>query len=438
MDTKRLYRKYVMTGFVRAVESVVIARGQGAEIIAQDGRRYLDAFAGIAVTNCGHGNPEILAAAARQLRQFVHCCSYLYYSPPTALLAQRLAEITPGRGAKKVFFGNSGAEANEAALRLAKRYTGRREFIALQGAFHGRSYATLSISGQSSRKRGGGPYMGGVAFAPIPYCYRCPFGLRAPSCAMRCAEAVQHTIAFSTSGDVAAFIAEPVLGEGGIIVPPAEYFARVANILRQHGILFIVDEVQTGFGRTGTMFAIEHSGVEPDLLTLGKAIANGFPLSALVARADIAAAFQPGDHLSTFGGNPVSCAAGLATIDFIQRRHLPAQAEEKGAYLLEQLRTLQTSCPAIGDVRGLGLMIGVEIVRGTDRRPDPQAARALQQGCRRAGVLIGLGGIYSNVLRLQPPLSISRLQLDQIVEALRRALRTQGLIRAPRIGGVRR
>ena len=425
MDTFSRYRDFVVTSFVREVEPLAVERGEGTEILDADGRRYIDCFAGIAVTNCGHGNRVILDAAAAQLEKLVHCASYIYHSPPTAALAERIAGVVPGR-LQKSFFGSSGAEAVEGALRLARRHTGRREFIALQASFHGRTYAALSLSGLSRRKGGGGPYMPGVAFAPVPYCYRCPLGLKPESCGLRCADAVEDTIRFSTSDDVAAFIVEPVLGEGGIIVPPAGYFARVAEVLSNHGILLIVDEVQTGFGRTGCMFAVERTGVEPDIMVLGKGIANGFPLSAFVTRAEIAGAFQPGDHLSTFGGNPVSCAASLATIDFMEREHLPEKAEALGRWLIGRLSDLREEFACVGEVRGQGLMIGVELVADAghdDRTPVPELAAAVRASCRENGVLIGVGGVFGNVLRFQPPLVIGGDELAQVVDVVRDAIR---------------
>lgn len=421
MTTLDRYKRFVITEFLAEVDPVVVAAAHGALITSEDGREYLDAFAGISVCNAGHGCPEVLDAARRQIERLVHCATYLHANAPAADLAELLAEITPGALAKS-FFGNSGAEANEAALRLARQATGRTEFIALQGAFHGRTNATLSVSGMAGRKRGGGPYLPGVAFAPAPYCYRCPLGLRHPDCRLACAQAVESVIATATSGNVAAMILEPIQGEGGIVPPPPGYLPLVHEILRRHKILLIVDEVQTGFGRTGWMFAVEAEGVEPDLLTLGKGIANGFPLSALVTRPDIAAAFRPGDHLSTFGGNPVSCAAAIAAIGVHRRLRLAEAARQKGERLLADLRRDLAGCPEVGDIRGRGLMIGIELVR-PGGHPAPERARQARAACREAGVLIGVGGLHGNVLRIQPPLIVDDAQLARIAEALRNALR---------------
>ncbi len=421
------YRRFVNTSFVASVEPVVVDRAEGVTVWDADGTAYLDCFAGIAVVNAGHRHPRVLAAVREQMEKVVHAASYIYHVPVVADLAERLAEITPG-DLSKTFFGNSGAEGIETAMRLAKAYTGRHEFITLTHAFHGRSAGTLSITGNKGRKTRGGPYLPGIAFAPAPYVYRNPFGTDDPEVvAERCAELVEWAVAYQSSGDVAAFIAEPVMGEGGILVPPASYFRRVKEVLDRHGILFIADEVQSGFGRTGALFAVDHYGVEPDILVAAKGIADGFPLSATVARPEIADALRPGEHLSTFGGNPVSCAAALANIDVMRDERLPEEAARKGERTLAQLRELATRHPLIGEVRGLGLMIGVELV--TDRETkEPAAAAAAQvrRHCREAGVLVGVGGPAANVVRFQPPLVITDAELDRAVETLDEALTAVG------------
>ena len=307
-------------------------------------------------------------------------------------------------------------------MKLARLYTGKHEFIALHGSFHGRSWGALSITGNQGRKKRGGPYAAGVAFAPVPYPYRSLWPNDPEECGLQCAKSIDEIIRFATSGDVAAFIAEPVLGEGGIIVPPKNYFREVKKILDQHGILFIADEVQSGFGRTGKMFAIEHYGVVPDILVTAKGIADGFPLSAFTTRPEIAAGYKPGDHLSTFGGNPVSCSAALANIQFMQDENLPARAAESGEYVMKKLRGLQTQNPLIGEVRGLGLMIGVELVRDEKLTPASSEAEAIRDSLLRQGVLVGVGGVYGNVVRFQPPLIIAKEQIDHALGAFASAL----------------
>ena len=423
MNTMEKYRKYVNTSCVKGVEPVVIASAKGAKITAEDGKVYTDLFAGISVVNAGHCNSEVTAAAKAQMDKLVHACTYVYHIPAVADLAEKLAEITPGR-LQKSFFGSGGAEANEGGMRLAKQFTGRSEFIALQGSFHGRSVGTLSITGNCGRKRRGGPYLPGCSFLPAPTCYRCPFAMSYPACDLHCAKELERHIQYQTSDNVAAFIAEGAMGEGGIIIPPAGWYKAIKEILDKHGILLFVDEVQSGFGRTGKLFAIEHHGVEPDIMTLAKGIADGFPLSAFIAREEVADSFRPGDHLSTFGGNPVSCAAALANIAYFEREKLCEQSAKKGAVLLAALKELQRTQPLIGDVRGLGLMVGVELVRDASGTPAPEVTEKVRAALREKGFLIGAGGTYGNVLRLQPPLIIEAEDLQKAVAALADCLKS--------------
>jgi 4-aminobutyrate aminotransferase/(S)-3-amino-2-methylpropionate transaminase len=418
MNTVEKYKKFVNISMVEKVQPVVIERAKGATITDTEGKNYIDCFSGIAVINAGHGNERVIEAAKAQMEKLIHCCSYVYYSRPTADLAEKLAQITPGR-LQKSFFGNGGAEAIEGALRLAKQFTGKTEFIALQASFHGRSYAALSVTGNNARKRRGGPYMVGCTFLPAPYCYRCFFELQYPKCRLRCARALEDIIRFDTYDSVAAFIAEPILGEGGIITPPDDYFREIEKILKNHGILLLVDEVQTGFCRTGKMFGIEHFGVEPDIIVMAKGIADGFPLSAFIAREGVADSFKPGDHLSTFGGNPVSCAASLANIEFMLKTDLASQAREKGEFLKKELEKLAKRHKLmVGEIRGKGLMVGIELVRDNKKTPANTEANKIRDFCRENGLLPGLGGIYGNVLRIQPPLVITEEDLIEAVKIL--------------------
>lgn len=419
MNTMDKYRKYVNTSFLKAVEPIVADTGIGSKLIEPDGTEYLDCFSGISVVNSGHGNREVVEAAKAQLDKILHCCSYVYHNVPMADLAEVMARISPGH-LQKTFFANSGAEAVEGALRLAKQFTGKFEFIALTHSFHGRSLATLSITGNASRKKGGGPYMPGIAFAPAPYHYRSPFGHKDPKeTARACARAVEDIILTQTSNRVAAMIVEPVMGEGGIIVPEPEYFEELLPILKKYEILLISDEVQSGFCRTGKMFAGEYYGLDPDIMTVAKGIANGLPLSGFIAREEVADSFTPGDHLSTFGGNPVSCAAALANIAYMERVKLADQASLKGEKLMERLRGLSNSKVQIGEVRGKGLMIGMELVKDLESREPAGAETArLKTMARERGVLVGAGGLNGNVLRIQPPLTISDDELDQLISVL--------------------
>ncbi len=422
MDTMEKYKKYVNTAFVKAIEPIVVEKASGSKIIDSDGKTYTDLYAGIAVANAGHVNPEVAAAAKAQIDKVVHSCAYVYHSIPVADLAEKLAEVTPGR-LQKTFFGNGGAEAIEGAMRMAKQYTKKTEFIALQGSFHGRSLATLSITGNKDRKRGGGPYMPGVSFHPAAYCYRCNYAMSYPSCDMYCAKQLERTIQFDTSENVAAFIAETMMGEGGIIIPPKEYYKEIKKTLDKYGILLFLDEVQCGYGRSGKLFAVEHYDVEPDIMTFAKGIADGFPLSAFIARPEIADSFKPGDHLSTFGGNPVSCAAGLANLNFMLREKIPEKALAKGEKVVGELKELQKKAPLIGDVRGSGLMIGIELVRDKAKTPANEEAGKIRAAMRQKGFLIGVGGTYGNVLRFQPPLVISSEELSAAVAALAESLK---------------
>ena len=423
MDTRQHYAQFILPVVAQGVEPIVVVSAKGRTLTADDGKSYLDCFSGISVVNAGHAHPKILAAAREQMERLVHCCSYVYHVPVVGELAAKLATITPG-GPAKSFFSNSGAEAIEGAMRLAKQATGRRETVALTYGFHGRTIGTLSITGNSARKKNNGPYLPGVAFAPAPYCYRCPLGLSYPSCDLSCAHSLKEVIRLQTSGDVAAFIAEPVLGEGGIVAPPPEYFEIAARIFHEDGALFIVDEVQSGFGRTGKMFGIDHAPqAKPDIVTMAKGIASGFPLGAFTAREPVSEAMKPGDHLSTFGGNPISCAAALANIAVIEEEGLVANSARQGEWLLSRLRKLQEKVALIGDVRGRGLMIGIELVRDRKtKEPAPSEAKAVRAAMRERGVLVGVGGTHGNVVRIQPPLSITADECERVANTLTEVL----------------
>lgn len=424
MNTIDKYKAYVNTAFVKAVEPIVLDHAEGTTCFDEKGASYIDCFSGISVTNAGHGNEKIIAAAKAQMDKLVHCCSYVYHAKPVADLAEKLAAITPGR-LKKSFFGNGGAEAIEGAIRLAKQFTGRYEMIGLYGSFHGRSLATLSLTGNFGRKKGGGPYLPGVAFTPAPYCYRCPFKQAGPdTCGLLCAEFLEEVLRCQTSANVALFIAEPVMGEGGILVPPEGFFKVIKEILDKEGILFMADEVQSGFCRTGKMFAIEHYGIEPDIMTMAKGIANGIPMGATVVKPEIADAIK-GLTLSTFGGNPISCVAASATIDVIETENLVARAEELGGVLRDGLDAFKERFSFIGDVRGMGLMQGVELVvdePAGDRTPNPQATAKLFEATRARGMLIGKGGLHGNIVRLAPPMDLSRTQVDEALRILEQAM----------------
>ena len=396
---------------------LVIEHAKGSYLYTVDGRRYLDFASGIAVTNLGHGHPEVIRAAKDQLDRLVHI-SVVAHHEPAIQLAERIADLAPGK-LDKVFFANSGAEAVEGAIKLARYVTGRSALIAFQGAFHGRTYGALSLTASKSYYRERyEPFLPGVYHVPYPYPYRNPTGPGDAATLDYVFNFIDEMLDTRVPPrNVAAFIVEPVLGEGGYVVPPADFMPRLRKLCDQHGILLIADEVQSGYGRTGKMFACEQTGVVPDIMTLAKSIASGLPLSAVVASGRLMDQWEPAAHGSTFGGNPVSCAAGIATLDVFTREHILANATDKGAELIRRLRDLQQRTPAIGEVRGLGLMVGVELV-GKDGAPDKALQKKIRQVCLDSGLVVLSCGAHDNVLRLVPPLNISQAELDEGWEIL--------------------
>ena len=394
---------------------LVIESAKGSYLQSVDGRRYLDFASGIAVTNLGHSHPQILKAAREQMERFVHV-SVVAHHEPMITLAERLAGIAPGEN-RKVHFGNSGAEAVEGAIKLARYVTGRPAIVAFQGAFHGRTYGAMSLTASKAAYRERyEPLLPSVYHVPYPYPYRNPTGSSERETLDYVFSAIDEMMATRVPPrNIAAFIVEPVQGEGGYVVPPMGFLPRLRELCDRHGIVLILDEVQSGYGRTGKMFASEYSGVIPDIMTLAKSIASGFPLSAVVADARLMDQWEPAAHGSTFGGNPVACAAGIATLDVFQREHVLENALERGADLMERLRSLQAKTPAIGDIRGLGLMIGVELV-SENRSPDADLLARIRKFCLDEGLILLSCGVYDNVIRLVPPLTLSRAELDEAWE----------------------
>ncbi len=421
-----LQKKYLMP-CVDVWHDIVFVKGEGATLEDSEGKKYIDCFGGVAVVNAGHRHPKIIQAIKDQLEKITHL-STLYYTEPMPRLAKKLSEIAPmDRGnIKKTFFCNSGTEANEHAVTLAKKYTKKNELIGLQCGFYGRGGLTMSLSGLGAWREGLGPFMPGVLHAPSYYCYRCPMGHREgpPGCGYACVRYIEYMLKTETSQRVAAFVVEPILGIGGCVLAPPDYFKIVKEILEKNDILLIVDEVQTGFGRTGTLFAIEHYGVEPDIVTLAKGLGSGIPIGAMVAKASIADSYL-GPHFSTFGGNPLSSVAALVNIDVILEEKLPENAAKVGKYMLKRLQEIQESSKLVDDAQGKGLMIGAEIVSDKSKRTQAQdeVLVTIMNETANRGVLIGRGGLYYNRIRIQPPLTLSEEQADIAMNALEDAIK---------------
>lgn len=396
-------------------EPIVIDRAKGLRVTDKDGRTYLDFFGGILTVSMGHCEPRITGRVTEQLQRLQHT-STLYPNEWIVGLAERLAQITPG-ALRKSFFTNSGSEADETAIALARMHTGVLEIVALRHGYSGRTLVASNLTAHAAWRQPS--LVPGIKHAPAPYCYRCPFGLTYPSCEVRCARDIEELIQTETTGQVAAMLAEPILGVGGFVVPPKEYFQIAAEIVRKFGGLFIADEVQTGFGRTGgKWFGIEHYGVEPDIMTFAKGLANGAPIGCTIARAEIADSWK-GATISTFGGNPVSMVAALATLDVMTEEDVPARALSLGARLRQGIEALKEKYHPIGDVRGIGLMQALELVEDRQTKaPAAKRAVAVMEAARKRGLLIGKGGLYGNVLRIAPPMLVDASEIDEAVRAL--------------------
>jgi 4-aminobutyrate aminotransferase-like enzyme len=413
-DAAAKHRRYLFPCVTTYYESpLTIVRGEGVHVWDDAGRSYLDCFGGVLTVSVGHCHPEVTEAIVRQVKTLVHT-STLYVTPALSDLAEALAQVLPA-GLDKMFFSNSGTEADETAVLMARVFTGNQEVIVLRYGYSGRSMMALAAAGQAPWRQTG-TQVPGFVHAVAPYCYRCPLHLTYPSCEVACAKDVEEVIQTATSGKVAGILAEVIIGSGGFIVPPKEYFEIVAGIVRKAGGLFIADEVQTGWGRTGKMFGIDHYGVKPDVMTFAKGMANGSPIGCTATTGPISASLRP-LSFATFGGNPVTSAAALATLRVIQKQRLADNARVQGDHLHAGLRELQRKYPVIGDVRGMGLMQGLELV-GENKTPDPQTVGRVLEGTRRRGVLIGKGGLWGNVLRIAPPLTVDRSNIDELLAAL--------------------
>ncbi len=418
-DMAARYRKYIFPTLKTLYEEpIVMERGEGHYLYDENGVKYLDFFGGILTAGIGHANPKVADAVSKQAHKLMHC-STVYVIPGQVELAERLMSIVP-EGIGKFTFTSSGTEAIEAAILMAQIATGNDEIIALRHSYSGRSKLAIELTALHNWKQGRAP-SSSVKYTHNGYCYRCAFGLKYPSCGMRCAYDLEELIKTSTSGRIAALLAEPIQGVGGVIIPPPEYFPIVAEITRKYGGIFISDEVQTGFGRTGgKWFGIEHWGVRPDAMTAAKQMASGAPIGALMARPELAEKWTA-PSISTFGGNPVTMAAASATLDFMKENGTKENSELMGRRFMEGLNRIQAKHPSMGEVRGKGLMVGVEFVKG-DKEPAPDIFLKVLEETKRRRLLVGKGGLYGNVMRLSPAMTITSDEVDQAIAILDEAI----------------
>ncbi len=402
---------------------LVAKSARGVWVKDPDGNEFLDFTAGIAVTATGHCHPQVVRAIQRQASQLIHMSGTDFYYEPQVKLAEKLAALAPGKGKKKVFFTNSGTEAIEAAIKLARYHTQREKLIAFFGAFHGRTLGALSLTASRVVQREKfGPLVPGVVHVGYGYCYRCPYNLKYPECNVSCVSYIEDTLFKKTvpAEEVAAIVVEPIQGEGGLVMPPPGYHQMLRDLTRRHKILLVVDEIQAGMGRTGKMFAIEHWGVEPDIIAVAKGIASGMPLGAIIAKSELVD-WEPGSHATTFGGNPVACAAALETIDLLEKK-LMKNAANVGGYLKNRLLELSRRYLLIGDVRGEGLMLGVELVkdRATKEPAINERNKIVQKAFRRGLLILGCG---ESGIRFTPPLIVSQKEVDVALEIFERCLK---------------
>jgi 4-aminobutyrate aminotransferase/(S)-3-amino-2-methylpropionate transaminase len=400
---------------------IYVAKAEGAWLEDVDGNRYLDFAGGIGCLNIGHRRDEVVDAVKDQLDRFLHTCVQVTPYESYVRLAERMNEVTPGKFAKKTIFVNSGAEAVENAVKIARAYTKRPGIIAFEDAFHGRTMMTLALTSKTHPyKAGFAPFPSEVYRVPFAYCYRCSYSKKYPSCDLYCARHLEDTFKRVVANEeVAAVIAEPVLGEGGFIAPPPDYFEVLVDLCHKHGILFIADEVQSGFGRTGALFASQRYGIEPDILVTAKSLGGGLPLAGVTGRAEIMDAPGVGGLGGTFAGNPLSCAAALAVLDLFEREDLLLRADELGDHFQRRAREWQCRWPIIGDVRGLGGMQAIELVQSQDTKvPATEETKKITQYCYEHGLITITAGTYSNVIRVLVPLVITKEQTDEALDVL--------------------
>ena len=423
--TKR--RNELVPPGVYLIQPVTIAESKGAVMKDVDGNTYIDFTSGIAVVSLGHCVEEIVQTISGQAAKLIHSCIHVVNYEPYLSLAKRLTEVTPGGFKKRAILLNSGSEAVENAVKIVRQATGRPGVISFENSFHGRTYMAMTLTGKwDPYKVGFGPFVPGVYMTPFAYCYRCPFHLEHPGCGLHCVHHIEKSILKTQvpPDQVGAIIAEPIQGEGGFITPPPEFFKEIKGICERHGINLIIDEIQTGFARTGRMWGIEHWGVEPDLMTMAKAIASGLPLSAVVARDELMKDVYPGSLGGTYGGNPIACATALKVLELIEREKIVQRSAELGKKLRKRLDEFYEEFEVIGEVRGKGPMLAMEIVKDREtKEPYPEASSKVMKEALGAGLLTLKAGLYNNVIRLHPPLTIDNELLEKGLDILGEAFR---------------
>jgi 4-aminobutyrate aminotransferase len=400
---------------------VVWDHGQGAEVWDVDGNRYIDWTSGVLVANVGHGHPKLAEALYKQAKRLLN--PFDFATPERLTLAKKLVQLFPPP-LDKAFFVSTGSEATDAAIRMAKRFSGKFEILSFWGGFHGRTYGPMSVAGSMKTKKNFGPTLPGTIFTPYPYCYRCPFDKTCPDCNLYCLDFIDRVVEVESTGSLGSLIIEPYQGAAGFVFPPEGYLKRLEQWARERNLVFILDEVQSSYGRTGTMWAFEHEGLRPNIVTLGKGIGSGVPIAAVVTESKILAALSTGEMSSTLGGNPLSCAGALAVLDIMEEEHLVRNSAENGKRLKEELLKMKKKYPVIGDVRGMGLVIGIEFVKdGKTKEPAPELLKDIILKCVENGLMVGKVGIHGNVMRVAPPLVITPKLLDQSVAILDKVLR---------------
>jgi alanine-glyoxylate transaminase/(R)-3-amino-2-methylpropionate-pyruvate transaminase len=415
-----LRKQYLSPGLITYYQDpLLVVEGKMQYIWDETGKRYLDAFAGIVSVSVGHCHPTIVEKVMEQVGRLQHATT-IYLHPTIAQLGKKLADKMPaGSGLSQSYFTNSGSEANEVAILMCREFTKNNDVVAVRNGYHGGTQAAMALTAHGNWKFKSSPSIN-VKHATPGYCYRCPYGLEYPSCDVKCARDVEDLIRYETPGEIACFIGEPIQGVGGAVTPPKEYFSIVYDIVRKHGGLCVADEVQTAFGRTGEHYwGFENWGVKPDLVTMAKGLGNGIPIGACVARPEIASMMKNRVHFNTFGGNPVSMTQGLATLEVVDAEGIQANAKKVGGHIKNRLLELQERHPLIGEVRGLGLMLGVELVRDPDTKEpaNTEAARVLELAKER-GLILGKGGLFGNTLRIKPPMCLTIDDANFLVDCL--------------------